>query len=353
MDEHLLASTLSRWGGMYDVKLWECINEYKSLQLLHQTWKKAPSKVPSALNEKLQISWTDDHFKEQEKLAQDHANRSILYFEDSYPPLLKEIPDPPYILYYQGDITVLQKHKSLSCVGTRAMSQYGKRVIDTLFHGLGGLPLCLISGLALGIDAAVHKAALANNIPTAAVLGAGLDRHEPTSNAQLAKQIIESGGCIISEYPPGVRPAKHHFLARNRIIAGVSSATIVIEGKQHSGSLVTARDALKYGRDVGVVPGDIFSANAQGPLSLLRDGAWPIVTRDDILTIMRFEHVAQEFQSPTAHGLVYATLQTQAASIDGLVEKLQQAPHAIMAELTMLELNGLIGCTATGEYYII
>ncbi len=169
--------------------------------------------------------------------------------DENYPSLLAEIYDPPQQLYIRGK---LPKEPMLSVIGTRAMSDYGKRMTDRIASSLK--EHCVVSGLALGVDGQAHLAALTAEIPTVAVLGSGVDEVYPKTNAHIAERILKSGGAIISEYPPGTKPRPHHFPERNRIIAGLSLGTVIIEAGMHSGALITARHALEEGREVFAVP---------------------------------------------------------------------------------------------------
>jgi DNA processing protein len=351
MDEILLAATLSAYTARYNTKLFELAEPFGCLKKLYAVWHKKPTSVPKEVSAVLAKAWQEKQLQTMAGLLRDYKIHTCLFTDPSYPYLLKEIPDKPYVLYWQGDFSILSQ-TNLSCVGTRMMSSYGKRAISTLFNPLKGYPICMISGLALGIDGEVHRTALRLGFKTAAILGAGLDRYEPTTHDHLAREILMHDGCVISEYPPGVRPQKHHFLERNRIIAGLSQATVVIEGKHHSGSLVTARNALTYGREVGVVPGDIFLANSEGPLRLLREGAWPIITHDDILAMLGIEQAAHTIKEEN-HGQVYFMLKEKPVSIDALAAGLSLSIAEIRQQVTLLELEGLIHATATGEYFIL
>ena len=200
----------------------------------------------------------------------------------NYPPLLKETQNYPKTLYYLGNFN-LEKETAVAIVGTRKATSEGKLFAKQIAKELASRGIVIISGLALGIDAASHEGAIAGGGRTIAVLANGLDTIYPQQHYNLAKQILEKNGAIVSEYPSGTPALKHRFLERNRIVSGLCVATIVIEAPIHSGSLVTARLAIEAGRDVLVAPGPIRHQNYKGSHSLLRNGARIITSIEDVL----------------------------------------------------------------------
>lgn len=206
---------------------------------------------------------------------------------DAFPPLLSEIPDPPETLWISGTLPSPET-KLLTVVGSRKATPYGKEVCKTLIEGLADAPVAIVSGLALGIDAAAHRAALAAGVPTIAVPGSGLSRDVlyPASHYQLAEEIVKAGGALLSEFSPDFRATQWSFPKRNRIMAGMSHATLVIEAAQPSGTLITARLAADYNRDVAAVPGPIFSTQSAGTHWLIKNGAALIRTADDIRELL-------------------------------------------------------------------
>ena len=201
---------------------------------------------------------------------------------EKYPILLKQIYDPPKCLYVMGNIEILN-NPSIAIVGCREATEYGKKAATYFSYNLAKQNVTIVSGLARGIDSYSHIGTLKANGKTIAVIGSGLDIIYPKENEQLAKKIVEQGGAIISEYPLGTRPQKEHFPARNRIISGISQATLVIEAKEKSGSLITADFAMEQGKDVYSVPGNINSKNSVGTNNLIKDGAIPVSKFSDIL----------------------------------------------------------------------
>jgi len=196
----------------------------------------------------------------------------VSYTSDDYPPLLRELPDPPTVLFYRG--TLPDPEKPLAgVVGTRHPSSEGSRIAYEIGRDFGKSGVAVVSGLALGIDSLAHRGNADAAAPTVAVLGCGLDSVYPASNRALARRIVECGGALLSEYPCGTLPLKHHFPARNRIIAGLSRALVVVEAPDHSGALISADFALDQGRDLWVVSGCLATHAAEGCRKLVADGA--------------------------------------------------------------------------------
>lgn len=213
-------------------------------------------------------------------------HRFITILDREYPPQLKEIYNCPAVIFYQGNISLL-KEKSLAVVGGRYASSYGRKVVNQFVPPLISQPYTIISGLAKGIDSTSHRAAIQAGGHTIAVIGTGLDTSYPKEMQTLQKQMM-TDQLVISEYPNGTTAKKYHFPARNRIIAGLSVGTFVIEARKKSGSLITAQAALDYGREVFVVPGDIFNSSFSGSHSLIQEGAKCVVTPADILNELTY-----------------------------------------------------------------
>lgn len=215
----------------------------------------------------------------------------ITNIEDTH--LLSNIPDAPKQLYVSGDLDLIfnRTYTYICIVGSRMHTEYGRKVCEDLVRSLKGYPVVIVSGLAIGIDGLVHRVALESNIPCIAVPGSGIDPSVlyPRSHVELAKEIVQNGGLLLSEYEPTQRASPWSFPMRNRIMAGLSHAVLVIEGEQDSGTLITARLALEYNRDVLAVPGSIYSETSKGPLSLIRNGAIPICSTDDLLVALKLK----------------------------------------------------------------
>ena len=210
-----------------------------------------------------------------------------LLYPDDFPPLLREIPDAPKQLYVRGTLPS-SGNKWLAVVGSRACTNYGRQVVKHLIEGLRGYPVVVVSGLAFGIDVEAHKAALDAGLQTVAVPGSGLDWNVlyPKSNHGVAKEILAAEGALLSEFKPDMKATNYTFPQRNRIMVGLSSATLIIEAKEQSGSLITARLATEYNRDLLCVPGSIFSEESRGTHQFLRLGATPVTSPEDILVAL-------------------------------------------------------------------
>jgi len=263
-----------------------------------------------------------------------------------FPPHLREINDPPKQLYLRGNLPSFE-HTWLAVVGSRACTPYGERVIKYLIEGLRGYPIVIVSGLAFGIDALAHKAAIDVGLPTVAVPGSGLDWDVlyPRGNVSLAREIIAHEGALISEFKPDMKATDYTFPQRNRIMAGICQATLVIEAKEKSGSLITAKLAAEYNRDLLVVPGSIFSAESKGVHQFLKLGATPITSVDDLLQAL---HLAPREKRVVLRGDVtddeMKVIETLASPLsrDELVESLEMPINEINILLSMMEIKGLI-----------
>jgi len=219
--------------------------------------------------------------------------KAVTIIDKNYPKLLKEIYNPPALLYYRGNLTDSGDEFAVAVVGTRKFSTYGKQVTETLTAELVNQGVVTISGLALGIDSIVHHTTVKNEGRTISVLGSGLDQQNiyPSSNRYLAEKILSTNGLLISEYPPGTMPLQGHFPQRNRIIAGLAIATLVIEAPESSGALITAKHALEFNRDVLAIPGNIYNFNTKGTNNLIKLGAKLITSVEDILEILNIKEV--------------------------------------------------------------
>ncbi len=220
----------------------------------------------------------ENYLKRLEKLQ----IQTILSKDEDYPNLLKEIPNPPFVLYVRGKFG-FNANELFGIVGTRKITEYGKTVTDMFAAELANEGFTIVSGLAMGVDSQSHLSTVQNSGKTIAVLGCGVDCCTPPSNQWLYDKILEHNGAIISEVPPGYLPTKGSFPSRNRIIAGMSKALLVTEGAEDSGSLITAECALKFGRPVFAVPGPITSSLSKGPYSLIEKGATLVTDPQQII----------------------------------------------------------------------
>jgi len=282
----------------------------------------------------------------------------LCYDAPQYPPLLREIFDPPVVLYAEGQPQWLSAPLPLAMVGTRRPSAYGVEAARTLGAGLAGAGAVLVSGLADGLDSEAHKAAVAAGTPTVAVLGTAIDRCYPARNATL-RGLIAKNGVILSEYPIGTTGSPNYFLLRNRIIAGLARGVIVTEARRRSGTMSTVRFALEGGRDVFAVPGSIFSPLSEGTNWLLSQGAKAVQTAGDVLCEYGVQVPSAVATAPAGQlpplsadaAAVYACLTAQPQPLAALCAACGLLPGAVMAALTELELAGL-SCQLAGRLFI-
>ena len=269
--------------------------------------------------------------------------------DPSFPALLRAIHDPPPGLFLRGaGAPEMLAGPAVAIVGARSCSDYGAHVARTLARELAAAGVVVVSGLARGVDGWAHRGALDAGAATVAVLGCGIDRDYPRAHTALAAQICDRG-LLVSEYPPGVAPAPWRFPARNRIVAGLAGATVVVEARERSGALITADLALEEGREVLAVPGEITSALSGGTNQLLRLGAVPVTSADDVLEALGVER-PPEPDRPADLGepalTILEALAAGASTADELAARAGLAASAVAATLAELELAGLVEARA-------
>ncbi len=281
--------------------------------------------------------------------------RVIVRGEPDYPSSLAQIHDPPVALFARGRLPAPEHCVAL--VGSRKATRYGLDVARWLAQGIATAGVCVVSGAAHGIDAAAHDGALCGNGSTIAVLGCGVDVVYPRANARLFDR-IEQRGAILSEYPPGTEPRPHRFPARNRIIAGLSQAVVVVEASGRSGALITADCALAEGREVMAVPGQVLSNNSRGTNSLIRGGAALVSSPGDVLAELGLAPVSCESHrveletadlSPEESSLMRA-LEGGPTDVDTLLLEVAMPAGRVISTLGSLEIKGLVSCAAGGVY---
>lgn len=284
----------------------------------------------------------------------------VLALEDSdYPKLLAHISDPPICLYVKGDRSIFStaKDRFFAIVGTRKITPYGAQVTSQFAAGLSQSGFVIVSGMALGIDTAAHEATLNVGGLTVAVLGCGVDIVYPPTNKPLYDRILASGGAIISEFPPGMTTLKGLFVARNRIISGLSRGVLIVEGSARSGTLITARYAAEQGRDVFAPPSPITSQFSQAPNLLIKQGAKMVTSVEDIVDEYQMTSTSQATHHDFSHlpppvRSVVEVLVSETASADELRDRLSLPIHEVLQALTFLEINGIVAKTHEGKYYV-
>lgn len=281
----------------------------------------------------------------------------LIYPDKDYPKLLKELPDPPGILYVKGKI-LPSDEVALAVVGSRKFTSYGEQATEKIVYPLAKAKITIVSGLALGIDAVAHKVALEAGGRTIAVLGCGLDQIYPTANVRLADKIISTNsGAIISEFPLGMPALRYNFPIRNRIIAGISLGTLVVEAVPESGSLLTAASALDYNREVFAVPGSVFAETSLGTNKLIKMGAKPVTSHQDILEGLAIEEKAKAVASreiipDSREEEILLKLLKQAIFVDMLIKKSGLEPSVVNSTLIQMEIKGYVTNLGGSQYVI-
>lgn len=288
---------------------------------------------------------------DEEKIAKilEHEKINCLTKDDNdYPKLLKEIYDPPFCLFVRGKLK--NDGHNLAVVGTRKFTTYGKQITEELVAPLAQQGIIIISGLAFGIDSIAHEETLKNNGVTIAVLGSGVNKNHvfPSAHRRLAEKIIGQGGAVISEYPPGTLPTKYTFPRRNRIVAGMSLGTLIIEAPEESGALITTQCALDNNREVFAVPQNINSPTSAGPNNLLKNGAHLVTSAKDILEILNLEEIKKivdnkkiTSDSPIEEKIL-TTLSREPIHVDQIIKNTQLDSPTINATLTLMEMKGQV-----------
>ena len=271
--------------------------------------------------------------------------------DDIYPQCLKEISNPPLKLYYKGNLDLLKDERLIAVVGTRNPSSYGKLCCEYMVKKMTSANITIVSGFAKGIDSIAHKTSLLAGGKTIAVIASGLDIVYPASNLGLYRE-IEEKGLILSEYEAGVKPFKFNFPQRNRIIAGLSKGTIVVESKDRGGSLITADLALEFNRDVYAVPGDVFSEYSKGCNNLIRDSKAKSLSNinellDDYSWKIEEKNINNKY---TQNQLLILNSLSSEKNLDNILMETKIEQTEILAELITLEIMGAIKSIAGGRY---
>ena len=296
------------------------------------------------------LAWREKNPIEKimEKLNKENIS-TISLNDPGYPTLLKEINDPPYVLFFRGKLP--NGHSpALGVVGTRKFTAYGKFACQEIVGPLVGHGVIIVSGLAMGIDGIAHQTAVDNNGITVAVLGGGVDKKTiaPTSHQQLAEQIIAGGGAVVSEYPPGFAPTQYSFPARNRIIAGLSLGTLVIEAPETSGALITARCALDYNREVFAVPHPLNSPTGLGPNNLIKMGAKLVTDASDIIEALSLTGLGeiinnkQILPSTPTEAKILGFLSKEPLHIDLIIKTSGLDSPTVNSTLVLMEMKGKV-----------
>lgn len=285
--------------------------------------------------------------------------QSLHITNERYPILLKEITDPPQTLYYKGNLELL-KRPCISIIGSRKPTRYGTSVCKKIVPPLARANIVTISGLAYGIDTIVHKETMQAQGNTIAVLGSGLDEKSiyPQANRSTAKTLLQKNNLLLSEYPEKTQARKHHFIARNRIIAGLSKATLIIEAAKKSGTLITADFALQEGRDVLCIPGEITSANSHGTNTLIKQGAAMITGPADIFEALDIDppkkhRISKHLKLSKNELQIIKNFTKSTKHVDKILADSTLDTSTTLQTLTLLEIKGLVQKIDQTHYTII
>lgn len=277
----------------------------------------------------------------------------VLQNHSSFPTVLKHLASPPKQLYVLGDLEPLKHTKVVAIVGSRAVTPYGQQVTERLAGELASRGVAIVSGLAIGVDAHAHTAALDANGYTVAVLANGLDTIQPTSNRNLALRILERGGAIISEYPEGMAAFKQNFVARNRLVSGLSDGVLITEANERSGSLHTANFALDQGKVVMAVPGNITSGNSSGTNNLIKTGAVPVTDVTDVLAALGLESETTNISVMGANAeeaIILELMKRGMTDINELQKGSELTPEVFSQTMTMLEITAKVRPLGAGHW---
>jgi DNA processing protein len=269
--------------------------------------------------------------------------------KENFPKALLEVPQPPKELWVMGEMPS-EKLVYLCIVGSRKFTSYGREACEKIIEGLRGYPIVIVSGLAMGIDAIAHQKALSVGLKALVFPGSGLSPSAmyPKTNVRLAEEVVRGGGCLMSEFEPNFKATLWGFPMRNRLMAGISKATLVIEAAEKSGTMITARLATEYNRDLLVVPGSIFSPSSKGTNRLLRQGAIPVTCAEDVLEALGFEKPKDEEKQAK----LFADLSLEEKKIvellrepiprDDLIRAMKMPIPTANSLLSVMEIKGLI-----------
>lgn len=323
-------------------RVWRC-NEKELIAASHMRSTTARSLV--AQRQKIDI---DKEWGTLEKILSANEGFTVTTDDPYYPLLLREIPQPPLLLYCRGERLLLQHPALFAIVGSRRATSYGRRVVKETVAAIVQRHIVTVSGLAFGIDRMVHEATLDNGGATIAVLGSSVcdDDIYPQSHVPIARRMLKNRSLILSEYPPGTKARAHFFPERNRIIAGLADSTLVVEAAEKSGSLITAHFALETNRDVYAVPGPITSSLSAGTNRLIAQGAAPWLSCAPLANTIEYDqpitsndHVVA--LTPEEQTLCYL-IATEAKTVDAIVAESNLPAATILQQLSMLELRGII-----------
>ena len=332
------------------------INLIKRFKTTKEVWYYTVNEHNPGLNKfSIKSRWEKDRIQALKDSILQNDIRIATFMEEDYPDILKQYDDSPFALFYKGNIKKLSHGINVSIVGSRECSIYGINATKLIIKEFTGHNINIISGLARGIDYYAHLYSVENNIFTCAVLGCGIDVIYPKVNKKLYNDILKKGGCIVSQFIPGTQPLNYNFPIRNRVISGLSKITIVVEANLRSGSLITANAALDQGKDVVAVPGSIFSKNSLGTNKLIKDGAYPLTSVEDIFNILSLDYNKKvNANQKTMNNLekkIYNVISDTPIHMDDIIKLTNIDISQIYELLFEMQLKDEIVCLS-GNYYV-
>lgn len=312
----------------------------------------------------LSVKKAETFLRERDKIDPDKVlyaieNRGIDYVtleDDNYPRMLKQISDPPAVLYYKGDLFGCNLERTVAVVGSRKSTYHAKEAVNKIISELVGTDICIVSGLAAGIDTSAHNSAIENNLKTIGVIASGFDFIYPTSNKPLYEKIENGKGAVVTEYYPTFQPLKFRFPQRNRIVSGLSYGTLVAEASLKSGALITANLCLEQGRELMCIPGLISNPNTEGIYKLLKNGATLVTQAQDILEALNWEIKPAEQLKINLEGLssteekILDAIEVEEKNADEIALETKIDIDELLTTLTTMELKGIIK-QVTGDRY--
>ena len=349
---------LSSVPGLGSATLWSLIRAFGDLSL---AWSASAARlqatgVSPAVAQGVETARREKSADDTLETLAKHGGRAIAWHDPAYPAQLREIPDPPPLLYVKGDLACADYQRTVAIVGTRRITAYGKQVTAQLAGTLARAGICVVSGMAAGIDGEAHRAALDAEGATVAVWGTGLHEIYPRANRRLVPRILERGA-IVTEYPVGMRGLPENFPQRNRIISGLSLATIIVEAPLESGALHTARYAIEQNREILAVPGSVFAAASRGTNRLINRGeARAVTSAEDVLEALQIAVSPEQLEMPqlvkptTEERAVLRHLTTDPLHIDELARLTALPAFRVSALLAVMEIKGLVRNLGSAHY---
>ncbi|MBI2621833.1 MAG: DNA-protecting protein DprA [Candidatus Levybacteria bacterium] len=364
MSEQHYYLAFSNFPGVGPIKFTKLIKHFGSAK---SAWEGSISELEKVIGKsyasKFEVFRKEFDIESYLEKLQKQKIKFVCLSDQEYPKLLRQIPNPPIVLYVKGDLQTVYSLRTtavdssrkaesiaIAIVGTRKITSYGREITQLFASELSNASLIIVSGMAYGVDGIAHQATIDAGGKTIAVLGNGVDLPYPRENQKLYEDILDSGGAIISESPPGEPPSVGSFPSRNRIIAGLSDGVLVTEGAHDSGSLITANFGLEFGRKVFAVPGPITSSLSAAPLRLIEKGAKLVIRPEDILKELKVSRVSQVSKVSRGGGKgltkeessIIGLLENEPLHFDEIVRRLSLDSSKAGTILSMMEIKGLI-----------